>query len=33
MADILLALVANMRRYGILWYRDGEKGKPPAPQR
>lgn len=33
MADNLKALVANMRRYGILWYRDGEKGKPAAPQR
>jgi phospholipid/cholesterol/gamma-HCH transport system substrate-binding protein len=29
-ADNLKALVTNLRRYGILWYRDGEK---PAPQR
>lgn len=32
-AENLKALVANLRRYGILWYRDGEKGKQPAPQR
>ena len=32
-ADNLRALVANLRRYGILWYRDGEKGKSPAPER
>ncbi|MEI6491178.1 MAG: MlaD family protein [Verrucomicrobiota bacterium] len=32
-ADNLKALVTNLRRYGILWYRDGEKAKPPAPQR
>ncbi len=32
-ADNLRALVANLRRYGILWYRDGEKGKSPAPPR
>jgi phospholipid/cholesterol/gamma-HCH transport system substrate-binding protein len=32
-ADNLKALVGNLRRYGILWYRDGEKGKSPAPQR
>ncbi len=32
-AENLQALVANLRRYGILWYRDGEKGKSPAPQR
>jgi ABC-type transporter Mla subunit MlaD len=32
-ADNLKALVTNLRRYGILWYRDGEKAKSPAPQR
>ena len=32
-ADNLKALVANLRRYGILWYRDGEKAKSPAPPR
>ena len=32
-ADNLRALVANLRRYGILWYRDGEKAKSPAPAR
>jgi ABC-type transporter Mla subunit MlaD len=32
-ADNLRALVGNLRRYGILWYRDGEKGKSPAPER
>lgn len=32
-AENLRALVANLRHYGILWYRDGEKGKPPAPSR
>jgi ABC-type transporter Mla subunit MlaD len=32
-AENLRALVANLRRYGILWYRDGEKGKSPAPAR
>ena len=32
-ADNLKALVANLRRYGILWYRDGEKAKSPAPSR
>jgi len=32
-AENIKALVANLRRYGILWYRDGEKGKAPAPQR
>jgi ABC-type transporter Mla subunit MlaD len=32
-AENLKALVANLRRYGILWYRDGEKGKQPAPPR
>lgn len=26
-AENLRALVANLRRYGILWYRDGEKSK------
>jgi len=29
----LRALVANLRRYGILWYRDGEKAKSPEPAR
>lgn len=33
MADNLKALVANLRRHGVLWYRDGEKGKSPASQR
>lgn len=28
-ADNLRALVANLRKYGILWYRDGDKAKPP----
>jgi len=32
-AENLKAIVANLRRYGILWYRDGEKGKQPAPPR
>ena len=32
-AENLKALVANLRRYGILWYRDGEKAKQPAPPR
>ena len=32
-ADNLRALVSNLRRYGILWYRDGEKSKSPAPER
>lgn len=32
-ADNLRALVANLRRYGILWYRDGEKAKSPGPDR
>lgn len=32
-AENLKSLVANLRRYGILWYRDGEKGKQPAPAR
>ena len=32
-AENLKALVANLRRYGILWYRDGEKAKSPAPPR
>lgn len=32
-AENLRALVANLRRYGILWYRDGEKAKSPAPER
>jgi ABC-type transporter Mla subunit MlaD len=32
-ADNLRALVANLRRYGILWYKDGEKAKSPAPER
>ena len=32
-AENLRSLVANLRRYGILWYRDGEKAKSPAPQR
>ncbi|MEI8387805.1 MAG: hypothetical protein WCG76_09405, partial [Verrucomicrobiota bacterium] len=32
-AENLKALVSNLRRYGILWYRDGEKGKQPAPPR
>jgi len=32
-ADNLRSLIANLRRYGILWYRDGEKGKSPAPPR
>jgi ABC-type transporter Mla subunit MlaD len=32
-ADNLRALVANLRRYGILWYRDGEKAKSPGPGR
>lgn len=32
-ADNLRALVSNLRRYGILWYRDGEKGKVPAQER
>ncbi len=31
-AENLRALVANLRRYGILWYRDGEKAKSPAPE-
>lgn len=30
MADNLRALVVNMRRHGILWYRDAAKGGPPA---
>jgi phospholipid/cholesterol/gamma-HCH transport system substrate-binding protein len=33
MAENLKTLVSNLRRYGILWYRDGEKGKSPAPAR
>jgi len=32
-AENLKALVTNLRRYGILWYRDGEKAKSPSPQR
>lgn len=32
-AENLRSLVANLRRYGILWYRDGEKGSNPAPSR
>ena len=32
-ADNLRSLVANLRRYGILWYRDGEKVRSPAPER
>lgn len=32
-ADNLRALVSNLRKYGILWYRDGEKSKSPAPER
>jgi len=32
-AENLRALVANLRRYGILWYKDGEKAKSPAPDR
>lgn len=32
-ADNIKALVANLRRYGILWYRDGEKAKSPTPER
>ena len=32
-ADNLRALVSNLRRYGILWYRDGDKAKPPGPER
>jgi len=32
-AENLKALVANLRRYGVLWYRDGEKAKSPAPPR
>lgn len=32
-ADNLRALVSNLRKYGILWYRDGEKSKPPAQER
>lgn len=32
-AENLRSLVANLRRYGILWYRDGEKGKSPSPER
>ncbi|MEI6033896.1 MAG: MlaD family protein [Verrucomicrobiae bacterium] len=32
-ADNLRSLVSNLRRYGILWYRDGEKAKSPAPER
>lgn len=32
-ADNLRSLVANLKRYGILWYRDGEKAKNPAPGR
>lgn len=32
-ADNLRSLVANLRRYGILWYRDGDKAKTPAPER
>jgi len=32
-AENLRALVANLRQYGILWYRDGAKGRSPAPQR
>ena len=32
-AENLRTLVSNLRRYGVLWYRDGEKSKPPAPGR
>ncbi|MFA7344652.1 MAG: MlaD family protein [Terrimicrobiaceae bacterium] len=32
-AENLRALVANLRRHGILWYRDGEKAKSPAASR
>ena len=32
-ADNLRTLIANLKRYGILWYRDGEKAKSPAPTR
>ena len=32
-AENLKALVMNLRHYGILWYRDGEKAKSPSPQR
>jgi len=32
-ADNLRALVVNLRRHGILWYRDGEKGRQPPADR
>ena len=32
-AENLRSLISNLRRYGILWYRDGEKAKSPAPAR
>ena len=32
-ADNLRSLISNLKRYGILWYRDGEKAKSPAPPR
>ncbi|MEI6278574.1 MAG: MlaD family protein [Verrucomicrobiae bacterium] len=32
-ADNLRSLVSNLRRYGILWYRDGDKAKAPGPGR
>ena len=30
-AENFSTLIANLKRYGILWYRDGEKAKSPAP--
>lgn len=33
MAENLRALILNLRRHGVLWYRDTEREKSPAPQR